>query len=664
MANLPEKNITTVDKITEIPSNTMIFVNANGTFNQASIDDVLKAGNVINESIVNQFKTATGTTILATDSTEGNMVDFKGYGKSEQAQGNFFDGELLAGYYQHATGNFITDSAGRYVCSKNPKPCKASDVVKITYEERAMFLSVIFFDKNMAFISTTFLEVTTELSATAPTNAGYFYINIYNSTGITPSTAKTITVTVNGSTNYPSPLYPQRINAVGDKGWFDGELISGCYAGSDGKWVTNSTYVCNKNMIPCKYGDLIKMTYGGTADQFMVLFYDTDGNYITHIATTSSSDTFETNAVQNACYFNFNVRNTSGITPTTAKHITVTINGKYALIVKEYSKNFLNNQVVSQTKNGGSITVNKDKSITVNGTFTALTEIKIASNVEVKANEQILSGCPSGGSATTYEIQLYSASQGGAIARDFGSGRTTTISGIATAYLIIRSGVTVPNLTFYPMLRPVGTDDKYVPHENHTTYITISAPLRSSLDGSVKDVAYKSNDKYIVERQFADVVYDGSDDEKWTVNATNGRFMIGKPTGSITYDANTICTHLRYGTSGDGVIYIGTSNVAVSYSGVTTLEEWIALLQENPMKMQYRLVTTTIEVLDQEPFYQMKTFDGVTHITSEAEIEVEYPTSRTAGIASMGFAKGNLADIKMEQLSAQILEVQTALLNV
>ena len=79
----------------------------------------------------------------------------------------------------------------------------------------------------------------------------------------------------------------------------------------------------------------------------------------------------------------------------------------------------------------------------------------------------ILSGCPNGGGTTTYDLRWYLYSTGKS-AYDQGSGASvekdgnTTVSNIA---IIIRSGITVNNITFKPMLRDsVVRSNTFVPY--------------------------------------------------------------------------------------------------------------------------------------------------------------------------------------------------------
>lgn len=120
--------------------------------------------------------------------------------------------------------------------------------------------------------------------------------------------------------------------------------------------------------------------------------------------------------------------------------------------------------VVTQTINGVTFTVNSDGSITANGTASAQTLFEVTKIYDA-VEKCIFSGCPKSGSTTTYDLRM-----GGSPSDyiDYGEGVyiernvPTTFLGV---YIVIRSGQTVSNLTFYPMLRKSDIlDSTYEPY--------------------------------------------------------------------------------------------------------------------------------------------------------------------------------------------------------
>ncbi|MBQ8435505.1 MAG: hypothetical protein IJX24_05795, partial [Oscillospiraceae bacterium] len=133
-------------------------------------------------------------------------------------------------------------------------------------------------------------------------------------------------------------------------------------------------------------------------------------------------------------------------------------------------KNLLKNTAETKTINGVTFTVNEDGSVTVNGTAAATTNFHLNNYVKLEAGRQyILTGCPEGGD-TNSSYRLYGLTNGG---NWVGTGNDTGSGSLFTAYdfpsftyrIIVYSGATVDNLTFYPMIRDADiTDSTFEPY--------------------------------------------------------------------------------------------------------------------------------------------------------------------------------------------------------
>ena len=137
-------------------------------------------------------------------------------------------------------------------------------------------------------------------------------------------------------------------------------------------------------------------------------------------------------------------------------------------------KNLLENTVTDGSATGINWTVNADdKSISVWGTATARVDIPFWTQKTgiLPSGNYILSGCPSGGGASTYRIQLWdNTAQAGY--NDTGAGVNVAYDAThtTTCQITIFSGANVgtqQNPTkFYPMIRVPGTSADYVPHSD------------------------------------------------------------------------------------------------------------------------------------------------------------------------------------------------------
>ena len=200
-------------------------------------------------------------------------------------------------------------------------------------------------------------------------------------------------------------------------------------------------------------------------------------------------------------------------------------------------KNKFQTTATSQTVSGVSFTVNADGSVLVNGTATADITFPIG-YYTLKAGTAIkYTGAPAGSTTSTYWIVYsgYPKSAGYVITAD----RTTETSdwGPAPFSIMIANGVTISNLTFYPLIVDASvTDYTWTPYSN-------ICPISGRTGVSV----------YVSPTQ------DVADATTYAVDWTS--------------EAGTV-----YGGSLDvvtGVLTVDTANIA-SYNGETITEPWIS----------------------------------------------------------------------------------------
>lgn len=99
--------------------------------------------------------------------------------------------------------------------------------------------------------------------------------------------------------------------------------------------------------------------------------------------------------------------------------------------------------------------------VEANNTATADADYVCGSFTLLPKEEYIFSGCPNGGSATTYRMGFTN------VGNEYGSGVSFSIENELVTYPFIRitSGYTATNLRFYPMIRSASVfDDTYVPY--------------------------------------------------------------------------------------------------------------------------------------------------------------------------------------------------------
>ena len=140
---------------------------------------------------------------------------------------------------------------------------------------------------------------------------------------------------------------------------------------------------------------------------------------------------------------------------------TIIVDGKSTQATRS-GKNLLNNTASTTTIYGVTFTKNEDGSVICNGTATNTVNTYKIATTTLQPGTYTLSGCPSGGSTSTFRI-----TEVGGTPDDIGSGKTFTVSQETTYnwYIQIYKGNVCNNLIFKPMLRLSSiTDDTYEPY--------------------------------------------------------------------------------------------------------------------------------------------------------------------------------------------------------
>ena len=127
--------------------------------------------------------------------------------------------------------------------------------------------------------------------------------------------------------------------------------------------------------------------------------------------------------------------------------------------------NLLENTTKTQTVNGVTFTVNEDGTVTANGTATNASYINVNTFSFVKDIDYILSGCPNGGSNSSYKMDVLNASKEG-LADDYGKGGAIKVGTNQTGIIRIRiaNGYKANNLIFKPKLEKGTVATSYSPY--------------------------------------------------------------------------------------------------------------------------------------------------------------------------------------------------------
>ena len=232
---------------------------------------------------------------------------------------------------------------------------------------------------------------------------------------------------------------------------------------------------------------------------------------------------------------------------------------------------------------------------------------------------------------------------------------TTCYSGGTYDYSVIGFGkvshseLTTDDLINAECMVEIGTEK--TPYESCTATqadIPLNAPMydgdyiRYNMDGSGEE----SHD-------FKGVILNGSE-SGWKASSKTGVYYITLADAKYAeLDANTgnvqgLCTHFTmlksysealskgYGYCGFGVSVALKQTIIGFNTGFTTVDEWKAWLAENPITVVYELAEPTVTPLTAEQiaeFEKLRTFDGTTHVTCEANCELQYFYDSVSGKA-------------------------------
>lgn len=264
------------------------------------------------------------------------------------------------------------------------------------------------------------------------TPTAYDYVAIYpKDVGLKFEEGKTYyfgaDVTVNGKTT------TDKYTAVGYRIKYSGNSMSGIYVNKNGVYHVSDTF-----------------TYTGQTDIYLALFFNYGSQEPTQVRFDNiywgEVDEFE------PC--------------------------GYKIPVKTSGKNLIPNIFTSETKNGITLDVNDDGTLHVYGKATADT-IFNPRIYNLPPNTYFLSGCPSGGSNSTYRLLAYFVNPKYNLI-EYGEGNGYTLSDTTDVIIEVKvyNGTTV-DLIYKPMLEVGTVGTEYEPYQEPvTTNIYLNEPLR------------------------------------------------------------------------------------------------------------------------------------------------------------------------------------------
>lgn len=257
--------------------------------------------------------------------------------------------------------------------------------------------------------------------------------------------------------------------------------------------------------------------------------------------------------------------------------------------IKVCGKNMVKHETKSQQVNGITFITNSDGSITANGTATEnAVFILSGSRTKVPAGTYVLSGCPKGGSYTTYAMACTE------LGIDYGDGIVKTFeeeTTLETFYPVIYKGVTVDNITFYPMLEVASIkSDSYEKYKEAQSlsvlYILHGIPVTSGGNYTDSDGQQWICDEVNLERgvyvQRVEA-FTVTGNENWTEHAS-GRFYAQIKTRDTYLNKFVLCSHVTHSASSGRGLYGSVGSRGVYFNKnefYETLDDLIVFLKAN-----------------------------------------------------------------------------------
>lgn len=263
-----------------------------------------------------------------------------------------------------------------------------------------------------------------------------------------------------------------------------------------------------------------------------------------------------------------------------------------------------------ETINGVTFEAKPDGTIVANGTATANADVDLKWGnmvVPVKGLDVNISGCPQGGSGTTYLLRAQGSKDNKVFdmeGHDYGTGATISGANFIRTYMRIAAGTTANNLVFKPQIEIGSAATSYEPYTSNQQTITLPPDhnyLASLPDGTHDEVVLRSDGVAVLVERVGKRVFNGS--EAWFfLSGPAYGFRLRDTTLSSDY-RQLICD--RY-TVRKFVSTSETQGVTASPQNAPnlfcfrdttiaqTVDAWKAKLAASNVTVYYALATTTV----------------------------------------------------------------------
>lgn len=414
----------------------------------------------------------------------------------------------------------------------------------------------------------------------------------------------------------PSPDYPSPIESVGRKNLFDGIFELGIINGNTGENFENNSYVRSKNYIPVEELTNYKFSSIDYTDSINIYEYKADFSYN---LTTNKQITLSSHLTTNKDTKYIKFRPTSATTnlnlrfqlekgsvatdyvPYEHTEINATVTGKNLFDLEGY----ILSRGSTYTKNSdGSFLVNTDGPLYKNPYQFSETDIDVS-----------LSGLITLGTATYARIQLLNNKND--VIGEITSSSPTLLNKKACK---IRFNWTKQG-TFTlkdVMLEKGSVATDYEEYKSNSLTIDLQGNELCSLPKKIKDEVNITNGEALLNKKLKKAVFDGSDDEGWTLYPNKTHTFALNMGQTIDKHDIAYCSRFteispdKFGVA-NGIYSAYTNTIIISYLDCDTIDEFKTWLSTHNVEVLYELAEP--EEIDLGKIDLPNAYRGINHIT-------------------------------------------------
>lgn len=478
----------------------------------------------------------------------------------------------------------------------------------------------------------------------------------------------------------PNPDYSMVVQGNGKYGFWDGKFENGVYNSATGKPESGTNHIrcLNDIVYPLKSGDKIKFIYEKPVNIGILLF---DKQGVLTYASSSKLAEWEYTVTKDQERFRFYILDRDGVNTETAKHLTITINDKYAIAVKSKSVNLKPPTTVflwncEQSFYGDTDVIKSTLASTVTGEV-SYGQYRIGEYRELAGKTIYVKRNGSLVNQTIYTVTGdHTVKQ---VVNPSSTGKYTIPTGIDADHVDILLYTAIGKTTeLERMCVSFSPDVDYVPYYDNTTYIPVDYPL---FEG---DKIIQRNREYKLIRKWGFKTYDGSDDENWNIiyNEENNVYNIyiadmkndGKR-GLLVPNNYFYNNEYGYALHSSYISSSGNYNIIISPDmNIDTVQEWKDWLKTHTMYCVYELATPTEEPLSpeaQKALHSIMATDEQTELTivgipTDAGIQNQFllPRNEDGALNTTAYCTAEKNKIVLNELVAQNLDARVNKLEI